>query len=347
MVAKPDSLKHRNTYIPSSVQKSMAQHIERTMPDHLKKFQQGGYIPKHAEKSMSQHMQKNLPGHLKKYADPYIQQKVMWGNNATSSASPTTLRGSSPYRPSVARSKNMFEKQIFSSDSQQMAADSPASSGNLRGGQIPEQQDGGNNYDFIMNSQNQNKSPLFAPENTKMRIAIFAVGVILLIIIMSVIFSFLNSAGNKQKENLMSVAQTQQEVTRVLDLSKENITDAKLKDKTVTLRAVMISSQQDIVAALVARGSKANPKDLAQGQNPQIDTDLESALAQARYDEALNEILLSLMDQYMARLQAVFDNGNASEKELATEAFNQVNLIFDFGGATEAEEAQQEAASSQ
>ena len=340
MVAKPDSLKYRNTHIPSSVQKSMAQHMERTMPNHLKKFQQGGYIPKHAEKSMSQHMQKSLPGHLKKYADPYIQQKVMWGNNATSSASPTTPRGSSPYRPSATRSENMFQKQTFSSDSQQMAADSPASSGNLQGGQIPEQQDGENNYDFIMNSQNQNKSPLFAPENTKMRIAIFAVGAILLIILVSVFFSFLNSAGNKQKENLMSTAQTQQEVTRILDLSKENIADAKLKDKAVTLRAVMISSQQDIIAALATRGSEANPKELGQGQNPQTDADLENALAQARYDEVLNEILLSLMDQYMTQLQAVFEDGNASEKELATEAFNQVDLILGFSETAEVEEAQ-------
>lgn len=341
MIPKPDSLKNRNTYIPASVQKSMAQHIEHTMPGHLKKFQQGGYIPKHAEKAISQHMQKSLPSHLKQYADPYLQQNIMRGNNLTSSVTPKA----SSYRPTVSRPGSMFNKQNFSSgSSQQIVGKYTTPAVNSQASQEQQPQGSGNNYDFIMNPQNSgNKSTFLAPQSTKMRILIFGGGIILLIILMSVFFSFLNAAGNKQKENLLEVAKTQQEIIRVIDSSKEFISARDLDDKVKTLRAVIVTSQQETTAALAAKGKEVNPKELAKSQNPQNDADLESARAQARGDEALNDILLNLLGQYAAQLQKVFDAGNESEKALATDAFNQVNLIYSLSNDASSEDPQGQA----
>lgn len=339
MVAKPDSLKHRNTHIPASVQQSMAQHIERTMPHHLKKFQQGGYIPKHAEKAISQHVQKSLPGHLKKYADPYVQQNIMWGNNVTSPATSKASSAYRPYSPTSSNQSNVFDRQIFASDSSRQSAEEyVAPADTSQGGQDQQPQSSGDNYDFIMNQNPGNKSPLFAPENTKMRIAIFGVGIILLIILMIVFFSFLNAAGSKQKDNLLKVAQTQAEIIRVIKLGEKNISTSDLKDKTLTLQAVIATSQQEVIAALAARGEKANPKDLAKTQNPQTDAELENALAQARHDEAFNKILLNLLEQYSSQLNNIYNEGNASEKELATDAYNQIDLIFDLDQSTGSED---------
>jgi hypothetical protein len=330
MVAKPDSLKHRGTYVPASAQKSIAQHLDRTMPRHLRKYQQGGFIPKHAEKAMSQHLQKTLPGRLKKHADPYLQQNVMWGNSARPSTEPA--KASPVYRPTASSvSPGTFDKQFFSPDNQQ--ANEQSSAPNTPPGgqdyqQAPPPTQGGNDYDFIMNSPSSGGSSFLAPQNTKIRIAVFAVGLILLIILMSVFFSFLNSAGNKQKENLLEVAKTQQEIIRIIDANKQFISDGKLKDKTQTLRVVMLSAQQEFTAALAARGKKASPKELETGMNPQNDTILETAKAEARGDEALDELLASLLTQYSTQLQAVFEGGNQSEQELATEAFNQVDLLY-------------------
>lgn len=186
-----------------------------------------------------------------------------------------------------------------------------------------------NNYDFIMNPANGSAKPtLLAPQSAKARIAIFAGGIILLIILVSVFFSFLNASGNKQKDNLIGTAKTQQEIIRVIDLSQEFISDRNLDYKVKTLRAVIMTSQQEVTAASAARGSEINPKDLEKSQNPQNDTDLESARAQAKGDEVLNNILLGLLGQYSDQLQAVYDAGNESEKSLSTDAFNQINLIY-------------------
>ncbi len=194
-----------------------------------------------------------------------------------------------------------------------------------------------------MNPANGRTKPtLLAPQSAKMRIAIFAVGIILLIIIISVFFSFLNSAGNKQKDNLLSAAKTQQEIIRIIDASNEHISDRNLSDKVKTLRAVIMTSQREVTDALGARGAEANPKDLAKSQNPQNDSDLESARAQAKGDEVLNSILIGLLNQYASQLQAIFDAGNESEKALATDAFEQIDLIYNISqsSATETQQAQ-------
>lgn len=331
MSAKPDSLKYRNTHIPVSVQKSVAQHMER-MPGHLKKYQQGGgYIPKHAEKAMSKHMQKSLPGHLKQYADPYIQQHVMWGNSPTSKASPTS---SSPSRSTMSNAPN--SRQIFSSSGPKQAVAEPSIPPYSEQDNQQSPPQNSNNYDFIMDPPNAgNKSPFFAPGNTKMRIILFALGIIILIILMSVFFSFLNASGNKQKNNLLQVAQTQQEIIRVIDERDNFISDRNLKDKTKTLRAVMVTSQQETIAALGGRGEKLNPKELSKVENPQTDAELESAQEQAKHDEVLDEILLTLLNKYSVQLETVFSEGNASEKEFATDAFNQVDLIYNLGQTTQ------------
>lgn len=208
----------------------------------------------------------------------------------------------------------------------------------------PEQQNqnDNNNYDFIMNPPNPgNKSPLFAPENTKIRIAIFAGGIILLIILISIVFSFLNSAGNKQKENLFKAVRAQAEIIRVIDFSNQKVSDRELKDKITTLRAVLITSQQETTAALTARGQEINPKELGASENSQTNAALETAVEQARHDETLDEILTNLLEQYSTDLQAVFNEGNASEKELATDAFNQIDLAYGLSQDAASEEESQ------
>ncbi|HEX5798131.1 MAG TPA: hypothetical protein VFX79_02145 [Candidatus Saccharimonadales bacterium] len=346
MVAKPDSLNHRGAYVPASAQKSIAQHLDRTMPTHLRKYQQGGYVPKHAERAMSQHLQKTLPNRLKKHADPYLQQNVMWGNNAKSSTQSEPAKASPVYRPTVSSaSSSTFEKQFFSPDNPQ-SGEQPSSPNTPAGGQDYQQaappSQGGSDYDFIMNSPSSGGPSFLGPQNTKMRIAVFAVGIILLIILMSVFFSFLNSAGNKQKENLLEVTKTQQEILRIINANKQSISDGKLKDKTETLRVVMLTSQQEFTAALSARGKKVSPKELETGRNPQNDAILEAGEAEARGDEVFDELLTSLLTEYSAQLQAVYESGNQSEQELATEAFNQVDLIYNLSqsnASTSAEEA--------
>ncbi|MEX2014851.1 MAG: hypothetical protein WD885_02855 [Candidatus Saccharimonadales bacterium] len=342
MVAKPDSLRYRGTYIPASAQKSIAQHVERTMPRHLRKYQQGGYIPKHAEKAMSQHLQKTLPDRLKKHADPYLQQNVMWANNAKPSVEPA--KASPVYRPTASSvSPGTFDKQFFAPDNQQANEQQPVLNTPVSGtdNQQPSQPQGGNEYDFIMNSSNSGASSFLAPQNTKMRLAIFGVGIILLIILVLMFFSFLNSGGNKQKENLLEVAKTQQEIVRLIDANGQFISNGGLKDKTQTLRVVMLTAQQEFTAALTARGKEVSPKELAAGTNPQNDTLLETAKAEARADEALDELLTTLLNQYSVQLQAVFDGGNQSEKDLATEAFGQIDLLYNLSksNASDAEES--------
>lgn len=210
----------------------------------------------------------------------------------------------------------------------------------------PQPPNNDNDYDFIMNPQQSSKPAFLGPESAKMRIIVFASGVIILIILMVLFFSFLNASSNAQKENLLKVAQTQEEIIRVVGLGEQNITERDLKTKTSTLKAVMLTSKQDTLSALSGRGQNVNPKKLAEGQNPQHDAELESASEQARHDEALNQILVKLLNQYALELEAVYNNGSAEEQEFSSEAFDQVDLIFDLSEDTEEIEGTEESPTS-
>lgn len=299
--------------------------MERTLPAHLKKYQgaSAGFVPSHAEKAITQHMQKTVPKHMQKFVDPYVQQNVISPSIST--------QGRAATRPQTG-SKNTSTfvpnnpKQNFSNN-----ISSQQNSNNLQ----PTQQSGGQGsgnegeYDFIMNPDQPSKQPLmFVPNSTLGRTMIFAVGIIFLIILIAVGFSLLNASANKQKDNLLEVAQTQSEIIRVIELGNENVFDASLEAQSKTLKTVVVTSQQEILAALSARGKTANDKDLAKAQNSENDSLIENGLNSGRHDQVFTEVLTELLGKYAVQLETVYDNGSSSEQSLSTDAYQQINIVF-------------------
>lgn len=68
----------RHTYVPPQMQQAMSQHMQQSMPAHLKKYQSGGsYVPERVQREMTSYMQKTLPSHMKQYAGAYVEQSVV------------------------------------------------------------------------------------------------------------------------------------------------------------------------------------------------------------------------------------------------------------------------------
>lgn len=70
------------------MKQAMAQHMQKSVPAHLKSYQQDGraFIPTHVEKAIVEHMQKSVPAHMKEYVGAYVQQNVTFP--ATGGAQP-------------------------------------------------------------------------------------------------------------------------------------------------------------------------------------------------------------------------------------------------------------------
>lgn len=330
-MAKPsESAKYGYTYIPPSVQKSIQSHMDRTMPVHLKKYQQGSrFIPHHAEKAMSQHMQKNLPSHLKKYADPYLYQNVVYpaaaGNSAafsTPSASPSTPQRSA--RP-LSSTYGPRQGQAFSgNDDASQAAQSQQSPG-----QQPADSQDTDPYGFIMNPQKPPRQPFTLPgDSMGVRIAFAAGGLIVLIILFSIGSSFLNKSSNLQKQKLLSLAQTQSEIVGVADTASEKINDKDLLYRAATVKVTLESSQQQVISALQKRGKKKIKDKELNVKNPADDAALSEGEQNGRYDEAYTQLLQKLLSDYQLKLKAVYDSGTASEKEIASTANEQIKMLL-------------------
>lgn len=319
-----DSYNNRYSYIPPAAQKSMAQHMDRTLPTHLKQYQQGGYIPKHAEKAMAEHMQKNLPSHLKQYADPYLQQNIVWSNQTK--PSPVTSATSSP----VSRSVNPRVPRQSRTASINDQSSQPPAPANQQGNP------GGGDYDFIMNPQKPPKSPLFfVPASTTKRIMLAAGGLIALLMIMVVGSSFLNSANNAQNDKLLELAKTQTEIVRVSELASEKISDKNLLYQSVTVKASINSSKNEVVTALSKRGKKVKDKDLNSGENADNDEILSEGEQNGRYDNTYRQLLEQQLADYKKQLESVYDSGNSSEKDIMVSANNQIPLLLNEQSASQ------------
>lgn len=328
-MAKPsESAKYAYTYIPPSVQQSIQSHMDRTMPVHLKKYQQGSrFIPQHAEKAMSQHLQKNLPSHLKKYADPYLYQNVVSpGVSGNSPAfSPASASPSAPQQSARPLSNTLGPRQAFSGNNDtSRAADTQSGSG-----QAPPDSSDTDPYGFIMDPQKPPRRPFTLPGNSMgIRVAFAAGGLIMLIILFSIGSSFLNKSSNLQKQKLLSLAQTQSEIVGVVNTASEKINDKDLLYRAATVKITLESSQQQVISALQKRGKKKIKEKELNVTNPADDAVLSEGEQNGRYDEAYTQLLQKLLSDYQRKLKAVYDSGTVSEKEIATNANEQIKMLL-------------------
>lgn len=322
-MAKPsESTKHAYTYIPPSVQKSLQTHMDRTMPAHLQKYQQGNaYVPYHAQKAMSDHMQKNLPSHLKKYADPYLHQTVIHPGSGNASVSPAAAAAPSPVQRTVRPMGGSF------SPSQNQGFTGQTQAGPTQPSPSPSPDT--DPYGFIMNPPSPARQPFTLPgDSMGVRVAFGAGAFIILLILFSFVSSFLNKSNNLQKQKLLSLAQTQSEIASVADTASQKITDKDLLYRAATVKVTMESSKQQVIGALANRGKKkVNDKEINLA-NPADAAALSEGEQNGRYDDAYIQLLKQQLGVYQQKLQDVYNSGTVSEKTIANAANDQIELLL-------------------
>lgn len=299
------------------------------MPVNLKKYQQGnGYIPQHAERAMAQHLQKNLPGHLKKYGDAYLHQNVIYpaagGRSAAFSppAGGVTSSTQHSFRPSTNSFEQRQEQGLFGSDNQAVPAQAESS-------QEPSETPDSDPYGFIFNPPKPPRQPFTLPgDSMGIRIAFAAGGLIILIILFSVGSSFLNKSSNLQKQKLLSLAQMQSEIASLADTASEKITDKGLLYRAATVKVTTESSQQQVISALKKRGKKKIKDKELNVTNPANAAALSEGEQNGRYDEAYMQLLQKELNTYHQKLKDVYDTGSTTEKSIVSTADDQIKLLL-------------------
>lgn len=186
-------------------------------------------------------------------------------------------------------------------------------------------------YGFIMNPEKSaKKAPInIGGDNSKMtRIIVVVVGFVLLIVLIVIGFSFLNSAGKAQNQKMLEVTQTQTEILRVADATNEKVSGVSLLNVISNTKLSVQSSLNETIAALNKRGIKPKEKELAMGQNANNDKLLTSAEQNSKFDETYKAILKQQLENYKVQLQGAAGGANPDERAILASAYEQSDLLL-------------------
>lgn len=188
--------------------------------------------------------------------------------------------------------------------------------------------DGPGQYDFIMNPEKPVRGPVLNLGSTKQKIIVAIIALIFLIILYTIASNFLNSSANAQRDKLQQLAIAQTEILRVADEASKKISNKDLLNQATSTQMSIESSKVQVVSALSKRGKKLKDSELKSVKIAENDKILNDGEQNGRFDETYKKLLEQQLLDYRERLKSVHESGNKSEKEIATVADKQIDLLL-------------------
>lgn len=290
----------------------MNQQMQRGLPAHLQQYvgaNKPAVVPQRAQAELTAHMQKVMPEHLKQYAGAYVEQNVM---SRPAAAAPMTGRPPIPDRLNLSHSGEVAAEQanaqflnLFQSD--RPAPPVPPGPEYGPGPQPPAASDPTSTYEFIMSPQQPKRPGLFnfGSVSTRVRIAVVAGAVILLLILFVGIKNML-AGSNTSIPNMVNVAQDQQELIHLATDGVQHAVSDSTKNFAVTAQASLMSEQRDMLTYLTNNHRKVSNKELVLKVSKSTDAQLATALSTSTYDTTFKDVMKSKLTGYRQALQQAY-----------------------------------------
>ena len=327
----------RRTHIPQHIESAMNQHMQRSMPAHLKKYMNSDrptYVPQHAQKAMADYMQKSMPTHLKQYAGAYMQQRVAMPNTANPRAAGAmqgarlASRAPMPDKLRLEHSQPVGEQHNVQWNerpiTQPAATPAPPTTA-----PPPENTPPAPPYDFIMNpNEPPPPSRLRLPGGNGAMKALFAAGG-LLVLLMAFLGLRGLLGGGSNLDSFVTVAQDQQAIIHLTGQTSEQTNlSASALDFAVTANLTLISAQSDLIEYLGANGKKVNAKQLNLKVSAETDERLTTAQAAATYNQTYKEVLEDALNEYVTDLQQTYNQTSGKNgRDLLSKQYDQAQLL--------------------
>ena len=185
----------------------------------------------------------------------------------------------------------------------------------------------GGQDDFIMNPGKPPRKKLFAGNNFAMTLALIVGGAFIFMIIVAML---LNAFAPKKvsKADLISLAQTQQEIVRVATRANQDAVQQVTKNLAVTVQYTLTSQQQTVVNYLAKNGTKVSPKQLALKQNATTDQQLTSATSTSTFDLVFSQIMQNELQAYANSLKALNAKAASTTEQNFTSAYYQQTQLL-------------------
>lgn len=187
-----------------------------------------------------------------------------------------------------------------------------------------------NNYDFILNPQKPAKKSNLGDVSSNpfiMKIAFILGGALVVMIILAVTVNLFFSKKTNL-EVLVSLAQTEQEVVRISDMSN-NATDQTVKNAAINTSVTIKTQQQEWVAFLAKHKRKVETKELSLKRNPATDNKLTLAKQTSTFDTAYTSVMRTQLQAYIAALKTTYQGATSKqERALLGEHYSEAQLLL-------------------
>lgn len=176
-----------------------------------------------------------------------------------------------------------------------------------------------NQYDFILDPNQQKKSgPVFL-QKPKQRIIIMVLFVATVLTLAIVIVSVFLSLGSQKNDDLIEVVAYQTEINRLSAEGLKEINDISLKSKVATLQSFISSDLQQSSAYLASSGTKPSSLQLSSKQSAQTTQSLLDAKVRNTYDDEFSKTITRLTTSYKESLQRALQNTTTANRQTILE----------------------------
>lgn len=181
-------------------------------------------------------------------------------------------------------------------------------------------------FDFIMSPQKPKKSLL--PGGPKMRMILMVTGVAVVAIVLILIVLSMFSGGSSNTEQLVKVAQQQNEIIRISTEASKKAGGEKTKILATLTSSTITTDQKKVIDYLAKNKKKLKNKELTLLTSKKTDAELTAAAQNGRYDEVSSRIITTQLTDYQTMLQSSYTQVGPKGKEMLEQSFSNVSLIL-------------------
>ncbi len=336
----------QRTPIPQHIEQAMNQHMQESMPAHLKKYVNSDkptYVPQNAQKQIDQYMQKSMPAHLKQYAGAYMEQKIVQPNSARPTVTPQEPRSFSPPRiPDKLRLEHSAPGQQYTVDPDNLPKGTPlfqAESAPANGPAplqspplqqptaVPTPQ--GPDYSFLMEPPQKPKKPLLpAASSGPVRWLFVGGGLLALMIVFVIVKSLLG--GGSSLTGYATVVEDQQELIHLAaNASQEQDLSTDNHNFVATAQLSLSSAQDDLLQYMKKNHVKISTKQLSAKISKATDDQLDAAASAGTYNQALQDVMKTKLNAYSNDLKRTYQaNKGKVGRALVSSDIDQAQLLI-------------------
>ncbi len=183
-------------------------------------------------------------------------------------------------------------------------------------------------FDFIMNAGQKSKRSLLPSGSPKQRLIMYIVLGLVGLLALVVLYALFFAGGDPNTEKIVSITKQQNEIIRIATLGNQKARSQDTKKLAALTVSTVSSDQKQTINYLGKLKRKINQKELNASANKKHDEALKAAEQNGRFDEAFEDTLLELINDYRADLQATQGNLGANGKELFDTNLRNASLIL-------------------